>query len=202
MVKAFIILLLALGAGAYLSILLTEDPGYVLITFRDYSIEATLAAAVISLIIFYVLFFGLIKLLKVINPFKLFSKNTWYKLFNRKNPRRQIEQGWQYLLLGKWQEAYKLLVESANRSQAPSVNYLAAAYAAFQRNDHLACTFCLSQAKQQSIVSNAGIKTFQALLDLKSGKEEQSLALLLAIKKEQSDSPYVLILLKRTYIFH
>jgi len=199
-VKAFIILLVALGAGAYLSLLLTEDPGYVLITFRDYSIEATLAAAVISLLIFYVLFFGLIKLLKVINPVKLFSKNTWYSLFNKKNPRRQIEQGWQYLLLGKWQEAYKLLVESANRSQTPGVNYLAAAYAAFQRNDHLAFTFCLSQAKQQSMVPVTGIKTFQALLELKSGKEKQSLALLLAIKKEQPDSPYVLILLKDIYI--
>ncbi len=200
MVKAFIILLLALGVGAYLSIFLTEDPGYVLVTFRDYSIEATLAAVIISIIIFYVLVFGFIKLLRVFNPFKLFSKDTWYKIFNKKNPRRQTEQGWQYLLLGKWQEAYKLLVESANRSQAPSINYLAAAYAAFQRNDHLACTFCLSQAKQQSIVPNTGIKTFQALLDLKSGKEEQSLALLLAIKKEQADSPYVLMLLKDIYI--
>lgn len=200
MVKAFIILLLALGAGAYLSILLTEDPGYVLVTFKDYSIEATLAAAVISLFIFYVLFFGLIKLIKVFNPFKLLKKDTWYALFNKKNPRRQIEQGWQYLLLGKWQEAYKLLVESANRAQTPSVNYLAAAYAAFQRNDNLACNFCLSQAKQQSLVANTGIKTFQALLELKSGKEEQSLALLLAIKKEQADSPYVLILLKDIYI--
>lgn len=200
MVKAFIILLLALGVGAYLSVLLTEDPGYVLVTFRDYSIEATLAAAVISLCIFYVLFFGVIKLLKIVNPFKLFSRDTWYKLFNKKNPRRQTEQGWQYLLLGKWQEAYKLLVESANRAQVPSVNYLAAAYAAFQRNDHLACTFCLSQAKQKSIVPVTGIKTFQALLDLKSGKEEQSLALLLAIKNEQADSPYVLMLLKDIYI--
>ena len=85
MVKAFIILLLALGVGAYLSVLLTEDPGYVLVTFRAYSLEATLVAVVISLIIFYVLFLGLFKLLKVINPLKLFSKDTWYGLFNKKN---------------------------------------------------------------------------------------------------------------------
>ena len=49
-------------------------------------------------------------------------------------------------------------------------------------------------------MANTGIKTFHALLDLKSGKEEQSLALLLAIKKEQADSPYVLMLLKDIYI--
>ena len=44
------------------------------------------------------------------------------------------------------------------------------------------------------------IKTFQALLDLKSGKEEQSLALLLAIQKEQPGSPSVLMLLKDIYL--
>jgi len=199
-VKTFIILLLALGLGAYLSVLLTEDPGYVLVTFRNYSVEATFASAVISIIIIYVLIFGLIKLLRIFNPFRLFSKDTWYNLFNKKNPRRQTELGWQKLLLGQWQEAYKNLVESADRAQVPSVNYLAAAYAAFQRNDQLACNFCLSQAKQQSLVPSTGIKTFQALLDLKLGKEEQSLALLLAIKKEQPDSPYVLMLLKDIYV--
>lgn len=199
MVKAFIILLLALGIGAYLSVLLSEDPGYVLITFRAYSLEATLVAVAISLTIFYVLFWGSFKLLKVINPFKLFNKDTWYGLLNKKNIRKQTELGWEKLLLGQWQEAYKLLVESANRAQTPSVNYLAAAYAAFQRNDQLACTFCLSQAKQHSLVGNSGIKTLQALLELKSGKDEQSLALLLAVKKEQPDSPYALMLLKDIY---
>jgi len=181
--KAFIILLLALGVGAYLSVILATDPGYVLISFRGYSLEATLAATVIALLAIYVLFFGILKLLKIINPLKLFSKKTWYNLFSIKNPRKQTELGWHNLLLGRWQEAYKLLVESANRSQTPSINYLAAAYAAFQRNDQLACTFCLSQAKQRSLVETAGIKTFQALLDLKAGKDEQSLVLLLAIKK-------------------
>ena len=200
MVKAFFILLLALGVGAYLSVFLAEDPGYVLVTFRAYSVEVTLVAAIISLIITYLVFIGLFKLLKIINPFKLFNKETWYSLFNKKNVRRQTELGWQKLLLGQWQDAYKLLVESANRAQTPSVNYLAAAYAAFQRNDQLACTFCLSQAKQQSLVSNSGIKTFQAFLELKSGKEEQSLALLLAIIREQPESPYALMLLKDIYV--
>lgn len=200
MVKAFIILLLALGVGAYLYVLLAEDPGYVLVTFGEYSIEASLVAVVIALITFYIVIWGLFKLLKIINPFKLFSKDTWYTLFNKKNVRKQTELGWQKLLLGQWQEAYKLLVESANRVQTPSVNYLAAAYAAFQRNDQLACTFCLSQAKQHSLVGSSGIKTLQALIELKSGKEEQSLALLLAIKKEQPESPYALMLLKDIYL--
>ena len=200
MVKTFFIVLLALVVGAYLSVFLSEDPGYVQVTFRAYSVEATLVTTIISLIILFVTFTSIFKLIKILNPFKLFKKETWFNLFDRKNVRRQTELGWQKLLLGHWQDAYKLLVESANRAEAPSVNYLAAAYAAYQRNDQLACTFCLSQAKQQSLVPIFGIKTFQALLELKPGKEEQSLALLLAIKKEQPDSPYALMLLKDIYL--
>ncbi len=200
MVKSFIYLLLALAAGAYLSILLMEDPGYVLITFRGYSVEATLATIVLSLMIIFVVFLGVFKFISFINPFKLFQRETWHKIFFRKSPRLMTEKGLQKLLLGHWQESYKLLVESASRSQVPSVNFLAAAYAAFQRKDHLAYTYCLSQAKQNSLVDQTGIKTFQALLELKAGREEQGLALLLAAQKEDQSSPYVLELLKDIYL--
>tara|TARA_R110000824_G_scaffold336_9_gene2213 strand:+ start:11894 stop:13129 length:1236 start_codon:yes stop_codon:yes gene_type:complete len=199
-VKAFIFVLLALAAGAYLSVILTEDPGYVLITFRNCSLEATLATVVISLIIIFVVLLGVFKLVGIAKPFVLFRKDTWYRLLFRNNARHLTELGWQKLFLGHWQEAYKLFVESADRVQVPSINYLAAAYAAFQRNDQLACTYCLSQAKSSSLVQNAGIRIFQAQLELKAGKTEQSLALLLAIQKEQPDSPTVLLLLKDTYL--
>ena len=200
MFKTFIFLLLALGAGIYLSVILTEDPGYVLITFRSYSLEATLATIVISVIIIFVLLLGILKLIAVAKPFILFKENSWRRLFFRKNARYLTELGWQKLLLGHWQDAYKLFVESAGRAQVPSVNYLAAAYAAFQRNDQLACKYCLSQAKNLSQIQNTGIRFFQAQLELKAGKTEQSLALLLAIQKEQADSPATLMLLKNIYL--
>lgn len=199
MARLFIYLLLALGLGTYLSILLSDNPGYVLVTFGSYSLEATLATMILSLLIIYLLLYGLLKILHLANPLKLFRKETWYRLFFRKNPRLLTEKGMQLLLLGHWQEAYKNLVESADRAQVPAINYLAAAYAAFQRHDQLACNYCLSQAKQNSLVAITGIRTFQALLDHSSGREEQSLALLLAIQQEQPGNPAVLVLLKDIY---
>ena len=95
MVKTFIFLLLALGAGIYLSVILTEDPGYVLITFRSYSLEATLATIVISVIIIFVLLLGILKLIAVAKPFILFKENSWRRLFFRKNARYLTELGWQ-----------------------------------------------------------------------------------------------------------
>lgn len=200
MVKVFIYLLLALGIGTYLSILLIDDPGYVLITFRSYSLEASLATMLISLLLIYVLLYGLFRFLHLTNPLKLFQKATWQQLFSPAKVRQSSEKGLQLLLLGHWQDAYKKLVESADRSQVPAFNYLAAAYAAFQRHDQLACNFCLTQAKKHSQVARTGIKTFQAVLEHQAGREEQSLALLLAIRQEQPDSPYVLILLKDIYL--
>lgn len=200
MARLFIYILLALGLGTYLSILLSDDPGYVLVTFGSYSLEATLATMILSLLMLYLLLYGLFKVLHLANPLKLFRKETWYRLFFRKNPRLLTEKGMQLLLLGHWQEAYKHLVESAERTQVPAINYLAAAYAAFQRHDQLACNYCLSQAKQKSLVGITGIRTFQAMLDHRSGREEQSLALLLAIQQEQPGNPYVLVLLKDIYV--
>lgn len=200
MARLFIYLLIALGLGATLSIFLSDDPGYVLITMGSYSLETTLATMLISLLVLYLLLYGLFKFLHLANPLKLFKKETWYRLFFRKNARLLSEKGLQLMLLGHWQEAYKNLVESADRVQVPAFNYLAAAYAAFQRHDQLACNFCLSQAKQNSLVGITGIRTFQSLLEHQAGRDEQSLALLLAIQQEQPGSPFVLVLLKDIYL--
>ncbi len=200
MVKIFIYLLLALGIGAYLSILLMDDPGYVLITFWSYSLEASLATMIISLFIIYVLLYGLFRFLHLANPLKLLQKSTWLKLFSPPRARQSSEKGLQLLLLGHWQDAYKKLVESADGSQVPAFNYLAAAYAAFQRHDQLAFNFCLSQAKQHSPAARTGIKAFQAELEHQAGRQEQSLALLLAVRQEQPDSPHVLFMLKDIYL--
>jgi len=198
--KAFLFILLALGIGVYLSVRLAEDPGYVLITFQGYALESTLITILLSLLILFVVFLGLVWFLKLINPLKLLKKETWHDLFSSKNGKTQSEKGLQLLLLGKWQEAYMLLVENAPKVESPVFNYLAAAFAAFQRNDSGGRRFCLDKAIKSNAGSSAGIKNLQAYLELKSGKIDQSLAILLALKREVPDSPGVLLLLKEIYV--
>ena len=53
MTRAFIYSLIALGLGAWLYIMLGDDPGYVLISFGNWSVESTLVALVLFLLVLF-----------------------------------------------------------------------------------------------------------------------------------------------------
>jgi len=78
MTRAFIYSLLALAAGAGLYILLGDDPGYVLISIGNWSIESTLVALVLFLLVVLVLIYGLYRLVGFLNPAGLFRGNAWF----------------------------------------------------------------------------------------------------------------------------
>jgi HemY protein len=200
MIRAFIFSLLALAIGAWLYQFLGADPGYVLVSFGSWSVETTLVAMVLFLLLVAVLVWGITKLVTLLNPLGLFRGDAWFGAGRRrKHAAAGSEEGLRLLLLGHWQNAYKLLVENADRTDAPAFNYLAARLAAWQRSDNASWNYCLEQAARHSHNPNPGIKAVKALLEYRSGKTEQSLAILLALDKEVPGSPYVLSLLKTIY---
>jgi len=85
----------------------------------------------------FVILSGLLWLLRIFNPLRLFSKETWRSM-GRQGARIATEKGLQDLLLGNWNRAYRLLLEHAPKAPSPLFNYLAAALAAFQKGDRLA----------------------------------------------------------------
>ena len=200
MIKVFVYSLLALAIGAWLYLVLGDDPGYVLISFGTWSLESTLVAVVLALLLMMVLVWGIYKLAGFLNPLGLFRGDAWFGAGRRrKHAAAASEEGLRLLLLGHWQDAYKLLVENAGSSDTPAFNYLAASLAAWQRGDNSSWNYCLEQATRHARKPNPGIKALKALLEYRSGKTEQSLAILLALDKEIPGSPYVLTLLKTIY---
>ena len=200
MIRVFIYSLLALGVGAWLFSVLGDNPGYVLVSFGTWSLETTLVAMVLFLLLLLVLIYGLIHLASKLNPLGLFRGNSFLGASRRRKKAAQAsEEGLRLLLLGHWQEAYKLLVENADRVKSPVFNLLAASLAAWQRGDSSSTNFCLEQAVLKSQGDKPGIKSLKALLEYRSGKIEQSLAILLALDKEAPGSPYVLNLMKTIY---
>src|SRR5690554_6628960 len=183
--------MLALGAGAALAMALAEDPGYVLVHVRGYSVEATLGSVFFALLALIVAVTALLWLLHLINPLKLFRRNTWRHLFSWGSPAKSSANGLQLLLLGHWLEAYKLLVENADRVDNPTFNYLAASLAAFQRGYRISWSHCLDEAEKRSPDGTAGIRSLRGLLETRSGHLEQGLAILLALHRVAPGSPFV-----------
>lgn len=201
MIRAFLYSLVALGIGAWLYMVLGDDPGYVLVSFGTWSLETTLVALVLSMLLLLVILWGLYRLVLLLNPAGLFRGDAWFGAGRRRqHAANASDDGMRLLLLGHWQEAYKRLVENADRTDNPAFNYLAASLAAWQRSDTGSWNFCLEQAAKKSRQPNPGIKALKALLEYRAGKVEQSLAILLALDREVPGSPYVLNLLKGIYL--
>lgn len=72
MKKGFVLILLALVAGAGLAVQLSRDPGYILIVYGNYTFETSLFALIIAVLIIYVVLKLLFSLLRWLNPFRWF----------------------------------------------------------------------------------------------------------------------------------
>lgn len=199
MIKLFLYCLLALGFGAVLAIVLATDPGYILVNIRGWTVEATLASVIVSVLVLCLLAYGLWWLVRLLNPLQLFRRGLWHNLFSG-SPAAASADALQLLLLGRWQDAYKVLVENAERVDNPTFNYLAASLAAFKRGDRVSWSWCLDQAEKKAEGNVHGIKSLRALLDTRSGHAEQGLALLLALQRVAPGSPFVLAQIKDIFV--
>jgi HemY protein len=199
-IRFFVYSLLALAAGGILAAVLQNDPGYVLVSYHGWTMEATLASVVLALLALLILGYAAVWLLQRLNPLKLLRRTTWLRLFGGIDPDAASAKGLQELLLGNWQEAYRLLVENAERVDNPMFNYLAASLAAFERDDRPGWQFCLERAEKKAGQYNHAIKSLKAWLEQRSGDARQALSTLLALKRVAPASPFVLRQLKDIYL--
>lgn len=198
--RFFFYSLLALALGTALAVYLQDDPGYVLVNFRGWSFETSLANLVLALLALFILLGGVLWFVRLINPLKLLRKSTWRKLLSGGNPELASANGIQLLLLGKWQDAYRILVENAERVKNPMANYLAAAIAAFERGDQLGWQFCLDRAEKKAGQNIQGVRSLRGLLEQRAGHPEQALTILQSIRRVAPGSPFVLRQLKDIYL--
>ena len=127
-VKLIIFLLLLLGA-AWVGWEIHQDPGYVLINFRNSQIEMTLWAAILILII---LFFVLYFLLRLI-----VQSSHWPSRWREHNRTKALHQAHQTFEMGccelieeKWHSAEEHFRQCANVIPKPFIYYAAAGIAA------------------------------------------------------------------------
>ncbi len=200
MKRVLLILLLLAGLATLAYVMLRGfNPGYVLIYVGGYSFETTLAALVLAVVALVVTINVLFWLVRTLNPLRLRNTRFLRRFFAPHDPLAATQQGMQDLLLGNWQQAYRLLVENADKVQNPGMNYLAAAIAAFQRGDRPGWSFCLDRAEKKSGVHAMGVRSLRALLESRSGERQQALSLLQGLQRVIPNQPFVLTQLAEIY---
>ncbi|PCJ28257.1 MAG: hypothetical protein COA96_01760 [SAR86 cluster bacterium] len=202
MIKLYIFSLLAIVLALLVSLVLgfPADPGYLLVSFGNYTFETSLFALIVAVAVIYVIVKLLLFVFHWINPWQLIRSGRKYNRQRKAKARSKTVEGLLYFTRGNWESSYNLLIKSTNDPDASVVNYLAAAYAAYQRDDKNAWVQCLEKAEQEYPAARSTINSLKAQLLFKSDQLEQCVAVLQQLKTNSLNDSSLLKLLKEVYL--
>lgn len=196
--KTLLTALLVLAVSVLLALAVKSDNGYILIGYKQWSVEGSLAFfLILNLLVFVVLYF----LIRMLSGLWSIPKQLhgWQDQRSQERARREFNHGLVQLSEGHWQSAEKFLIKHADRSDAPLLNYLAAARSAQQQGAHDRRDHYLQLAHKSMPAADVAVGLTQAELQLEHEQLEQALATLRHLRRIAPRHSYVLKLLKELY---
>ena len=195
MMIRLLLLIIVVLAGV---LLVRDDPGQLMLRYRDYSVETTLAFAVLILVLLVIAMYYSLRFLRGLwhlpGSIKNLSQNRRYD-----KSRRQLNQGLIDMAEGRFEQAEHHLIRLVDFSESPLVHYLAAARAAQLQGKHDARDNYLKAAHEANPDAGLAIGVTQAELQLAHRQTEQALATLTHLHTVSPKHDYVTMLLARAY---
>ena len=189
----FVILL-----GGLIGTLLMMDPGYMMISYASVTIEASLWAGVLILLLLMAFVWVVVRLAGA--TFKSAGGlNAWNVERRVRGARQQTVQGVLAVAEGDWERGRRILSNSAERSETPFISYLNAARAADELGDAAQRDEYLRLAHESTPGSDLAIGITKAQLQLSKGECQQCLVTLERLKEDAPKHPHVLRMLKSVY---
>ncbi|MDS1308596.1 MULTISPECIES: heme biosynthesis HemY N-terminal domain-containing protein [Marinobacter] len=199
MIRLLLIVLFALLIGTALSLGLQYDLGYIRISLGNYLVETNFWVGLVLIVVVVALIVLTTNLIRRMRQGTGLVAN-WVSRGKERRARRRTTQGLLALAEGNWPRARKMLTSAASHADTPLINYLAAAQAAFESGDHEAVDELLRKAFESTPGSDMAVGITQAQLQLAGNRLEQALATLVRLRKQSPHHPFVLKLLKTTYL--
>lgn len=198
MKRLLFLILAALVAGALLFNQIDKGSGYILISLGSTSVEMSFWTGVLLVL----LLVGVIWLLRwiLVSAVRGVGKGAGSILVRGNRGQRTTAKGLVNFIEGNWKQARKNLLKSANKTDEPLINYLAAARCTYELGNEAEAFDLLHQAENASPDSGLAVALTQARMLLADKKYEQCLANLERAKKIALDHPVVLDLLQQTYV--
>ena len=192
----FVLLLFAALATGIAMTQLIDNPGYVLISRQPWSIESTLGIFLLALLVLFGLTYLLIRFL--INLFHTPAR------LGRWSHRRQTQQaldaqqrGLAAVITGDYVLATKTLLKNIRNTPNPSINYLAAAWAAQQQNNTEERDSFMASASDGNTGRDIAPGIVRCRLQIQAGQTEQALATASSLQQvEPSNDIAIQMLLK------
>lgn len=167
------LLFIALALAAGFVMMVMQDPGYVLITLKPWSIELSLALFVLLLLAFIALMYFLIRTIVRLwqSPRDL---GQWRKARLQNKARNLQTSGIMRVIEGDWEQAERHLLSYVDQTDTPALNYLGAAHAAHGRGDLKKRDEYLAQAVESEPEQSTAVGLTQATLQYRSGQYDQA----------------------------
>ena len=196
----YILLLLAVTIGAFwLGSYAFEHSVDVNVKWGDWgNISLTSTTALIAIVLSFIAFYVLITLLKTL--FGLRRRIRDYreaKLSAKAN--KELTSGLIHFTEGHWEQSEKLLLSNVDYSEAPLLNYLAAARSAHMQEDYERRDGYLKLASNHGEDAQVAVSVTQAEMQFTSGQLEQARATLIHLLEVSPKHPYAIKLLAKVY---
>ncbi len=196
--RLFLLLLVALLAGVGVVAMIETEPGYVLVSYGNYTLETSVwVGSVLMLLFVFIIYFGFGVLGRLLRSPS--SMSGW--LDNRRSHRdaRLTNRGLINFIEGNWSKARSQLLRGARHNEAPLLNYLVAARASYQLGEPDKMRDYLGEADASESGAGIAVDLTQAEIQLGAGHYEQAVATLVRARRNAGRHPYVLSLLLSAY---
>jgi HemY protein len=171
--RAAFAVIVTIALGTLAGHFLLRDNGYVLVSFAGYVLEMSVPVALFLLLIAYLALRTLIWVWRV--PRQLGEATARARL---RWAGRQATRGYIAIAEGKLNRGEKLLTRGARRSDAPLMNYLAAARLAHQQNDAARRDGWLQLASEQEPAAADAVRLAKAEMQMDDQNFDAALATL------------------------
>ncbi|NLQ19017.1 heme biosynthesis protein HemY [Marinomonas sp. M1K-6] len=196
--KLLFLLVIMMAVGGVLGLLMRQDSGYVLLAYNGVTIETSLWVLIVAMILLlFVLSWVKKVLFFVLRPSNSLAKVTGN--LAQKRASRNTIRGMLELVGGNWNKAEKLLTNSAEKVPYPLINYIGAAYAASEQDEHERSKALLRSAHKSTPEAEFAIGFAQSQIQLKQGHYEGALASLLRLQKLKPKHRQILKMLVTVY---
>jgi len=191
--------LIVLLAAVVFALFAQEDPGYIIINYREWRIETSLVLIMAATILTFIILYYFIRFIINTRRMPRLLRN-WRQQRRVRKARNSMTHGLIALAEGNWESAEKQLVKHISSSETPVLNYLNAARAAQKLGATERRDYYLREANEIFPKADIAIALTQAELQINQGQMEQALATLTSLQRSAPKNTHVQKLLMRLYI--
>ena len=196
--RLFFLMLIALLAGVGVVAIIETDPGYVLVSYGNYTLETSLWVGLLLLFFFTLLVYAVVRLIRRLLAGQS-SLVNWFGGRQAQRSSRLTARGLVNYIEGNWSKARQQLLKGVKGNETPLLNYLAAARASDSLNEPDKMREYLGAAEASDSNAIVAVEITEAQIRLAAHDYEQAASILARARRNAGKHPQVLKLLYEAY---